>query len=215
MTPSTWEKRVEAIQEIMLWLVIIFTAITILAFIFFDAVAGTGIMFFLTRGNLLVSIGISLSTSGLLNVLMLLTYVMNKSKTTNISKIFLVIAGLFYVIDIVLDSLTADVLAYGTVVTNEQMIVPWLHWTYRVLIGGLSSFGDALGFATILGLTTLKDIFKDIIPKNKSTNQGRPFSKPYGKNPTYSPKKRVPEGFDPQILDTLKRNRENTDVTRR
>lgn len=202
-----WEKTIEQIQEIMLWLVVGFTAISILAFVFFDAVAGTGIMFFLTRGNLVVSIGISLATSGLLNVLMLLTYIMSKSKNQTIGKVVLVIAGLFYVVDIVFDSLTADILAYGRVVSTGEMVVSWLHWMYRILIGGLSSFGDALGFATILGLTTLKEIFNDVL-KTKQNSKPPSSAWPSGKiNRDIA--ERLPKAKQPEVdledgfLDTL------------
>ena len=206
-----WDKVIDVIQAGMIFLLILFVAVCILVLIGFDGVVGAGSMMYLTNQNLKASVGISLATSGLLMALMFLGYSTKSKSNSNFAKtagkVIIISAGLIYLMDIYFDSLTADYLRYSKFIVldnlpNNEKIIQAL---FRALMGGLSTVGEGLAVAIILGMPVLKNIISDALPKNfKSGNQnkGQQAPKPQYK-PTYQPQNRS-KALD-EILSKLPR----------
>jgi hypothetical protein len=168
MAKINWTNVIDQMQAALVWAVIGIVLVCTIILLAFDSLAGTGINFELTRGNLLVSITISLATTGLFMAIAFLAYIAGQSGYTFANIFLLGVSVLFLAIDTYMDSLGADILHYGVVVIiknlppNEQT----LHTIYRLLIGGLSTVGEPLALTIIIGLPVLKQIIKKAIPQS-------------------------------------------------
>lgn len=178
MSTDKFDKTVDAIQSTLVWFVILVITVCIAVLFLFDVLAGTGTMLFLTNGKDWQSVVISLATTGLLFALMFIGYMLfeNPSKTLkSVGGFVLSFAFLIYVSDVVFDALLSDVLRYGTILGQ----VDGLQWMFRFLLGGVSTVGDALAIAMILGMPVLKSIIKSATKgESHSTNTSRPNSQP-------------------------------------
>ena len=156
MSIDKFGKTVDAIQGMLVWFVVFVITISIAVLFLFDVLAGTGTMLFLTNGKMLQSVVISLATTGLLFALMFIGYMLMESKAgayQSVGGLVLFLAGIIYIMDIIFDALLADILRYGTIGVADN-----LQWMFRVLLGGISTVGDALAMALIIGLPVLKNI---------------------------------------------------------
>jgi len=187
MSEQKWSKVIDGIQTAMLAILIIVITVCILSLIFFDALAGAGIMLYLTNGNVLVSILISLATSGLLLSLMFIGYelITNKKSKSVVGwgLVVLLVAGLVYCVDVYFDSLTADYLRFGNIVLIESLPEGDIQWLFRSLIGGISTVGESLAISIILGMPVLKKIISNALPNTGKTNNStsgfnRPIPRP-------------------------------------
>jgi len=161
-----WDGVIDGIQQIMIWLTLLLVAVSILALMLFDVLAGTGVMLFLTNENLLASIGISLATTGLLVSLMISAYSLQGK-----GWFLFVAAGLIFLLDVYFDSLTADYLRFGTYADISTLENPELHILYRLLIGGISTVGDAMAVAIIVGMPFLKEVLRNAVPQSHKPNK--------------------------------------------
>ena len=144
---------------------------SILALIFFDVLAGTGVMMYLTNGDVFASIAISLATTGLLMTLMLIAYQLAKAKKVKFTGPLIISTILslgVFGLDIFFDSLTADYLRFKTIVSIDSLPKGDVHIYFRTLIGGISSVGEGLGMAMIFGLPILKNVLKDVVERSDS-----------------------------------------------
>lgn len=169
MSNINWESVIDKLQAALVWVVIavlVFCTIILLAF---DSLAGTGIGMNLTRGNLVASVTISLATTGLLTAVAFLAYLANDKGYSAIGTTLTVISVIFLLIDIYMDSLGADILHYGQIVMvrNVAETEKTVHVLYRVLIGGLSTVGEPLALAIIVGMPVLKEIIENAIPTSQ------------------------------------------------
>jgi len=75
-----------------------------------------------------------------------------------------------------MDSLGADILHYGQIVMVKNVIESerTVHVLYRVLIGGLSTVGEPLALAIIVGMPVLKDIIENAMPISQRGYTPRP-----------------------------------------
>lgn len=87
-----WDKVVDLVQAVLVWFVIILTALCIGTLILFDTLAGTGVMEFLTSGKLVIAALISLATTGLLMALMFIGYTLLEKKMAKIGWLALLVA---------------------------------------------------------------------------------------------------------------------------
>lgn len=166
MKMDKFEVVIDGIQSILVWFVIILVALCIATLILFDALAGTGTMLYLTGGKEWQSVVISLATTGLLFALMLLGYMMGQSEKEIVKGAGVFAIGLsllIYVIDVIFDALLADVLRFGTLTTTPDGI----HWLFRILIGGISTVGDGMGIAMVMGMPVLKGVIQNAIGSTK------------------------------------------------
>lgn len=166
MSNINWESVIDKLQAALVWVVIavlVFCTVILLAF---DSLAGTGIGMNLTRGNLLASVTISLATTGLLTAVAFLAYLANDKGYGAVGTALTVVSVIFLLIDIYMDSLGADILHYGQIVMVKNVIESerTVHVLYRVLIGGLSTVGEPLALAIIVGMPVLKDIIENAMP---------------------------------------------------
>lgn len=180
MSNINWESVIDKLQAALVWVVIavlVFCTIILLAF---DSLAGTGIGMNLTRGNLTASITISLATTGLLTAVAFLAYLANSKGYGAIGKSLAIVSVIFLLIDIYMDALGADILHYGAIVMvkNVPEAERTVHVLYRVLIGGLSTVGEPLALAIIVGMPVLKDIIENAIPVSQRGYTPRPQPKP-------------------------------------
>lgn len=154
-----WNKVIDVVQNVMVFIVIILTAVCILALIFADVVIGKGTMSYLTNDNDLAGWGISLATTGVLLVLMLLLYFAWKGKWGWGALLAIGIpVVVVYCVDVFFDAMLADILRYGGFVTLNTLPAGSLHPLFRVLLGSISTMGDGMGMTLLIGLPVLKDI---------------------------------------------------------
>lgn len=163
MNIDKMSKTIDSIQSALVWFVISLITICIGVLLTFDVLAGTGTMLYLTGNKEWQSVVISLATTGLLFALMFIGYMMI-TKTKNkmimsVGKGVMGISALLYLTDIVFDSLLADILRYGLVASG----VDWLQWAFRGIIGGISTVGDGLAIAMIVGMPVLKTILREAL----------------------------------------------------
>ncbi len=166
MSVDKFETTIDAIQGMLVWFVVAVITISIAVLFLFDVLAGTGTMLFLTNGKMWQSVVISLATTGLLFALMFIGYMLMESKAgsyKSVGGLVLFMAGIIYIMDIIFDALLADILRYGTIGIADN-----LQWMFRVLIGGISTVGDALAMALIVGLPVLKNIIGNAIGSKKN-----------------------------------------------
>lgn len=184
-----WEAAIDGLQRLLLVIVILVIAAAILSLILFDVFVGTGVMMYLTQNNLMNSIFISLATTGLLMSLMTIGYLFiskAKGKTRNIFigiGIGAFIFGLaIYALDVYFDSLTADIFRYGEIVDLNTLADKTNQLLFRCLIGGISTVGESLALAIIMGMGILKEVIKNALPElapkppSSSSPQRPPFS---------------------------------------
>lgn len=166
---------IDSIQSGLVWFVIALITVCIGVLLTFDVLAGTGTMLFLTGNKEWQSVVISLATTGLLFALMFIGYMLiTKTRNRMINSIgrgVMAISAVLYVTDIVFDSLLADILRYGVITEG----VDWLQWAFRGIIGGISTVGDGLAIAMIVGMPVLKTILREAlgdetIPQKESRN---------------------------------------------
>jgi hypothetical protein len=134
-------------------------------------------MLFLTNGKTWQSVVISLSTTGLLFALMFIGYMLMENRKRAIKgmgTVVMIFAFLIYVEDVIFDSLLADVLRYGAV----QLSVDNLQWLFRILLGGISTVGDGLAVAMIIGLPVLKNIVGAAINTSTDTEPVKRYTEP-------------------------------------
>jgi hypothetical protein len=158
----------------------------------FDTLAGIGIMYYLTNGNWLASLIISLATSGLLILLMVLFY------SNQESPVLFVVTAVIFLLDVAFDSLSADVMRFGAYSNLSGVSDAGLHWMFRILIGGLSTVGDAVAMAIVVGMPVIKNILHDALPKKRPAPQK--IAPPPGARPpafTTQPQKYVPQNKPP------------------
>lgn len=167
MEHFNWDKVVDLVQSVLVWFVIGLTAICIATLILFDTLAGTGVMSYLTNKNYFASVLISLATTGLLMALLFIGYSLMEKRNKNIVRIgwfALLLSFGVYCLDVVFDSFTADVLRFGQILPLTQIQNPNIHMMYRILIGGISTVGEPIGIALIVGMPVLKKIISDALP---------------------------------------------------
>ena len=172
-------------NEIIHWLQVALTAFAIFiivacisVLILFDVLAGTGVNLYLTRDNMSVSIIISMATTGLLLALMFMGYQAQKQEKFKAAGwVLLGVSAIVYLIDTYFDSLGADVLRYGTIVSVSGLgeIDRNIHILYRFLIGGISTVGEPLATAIIIGMPVLAEIIEQAMPGVKKYNQPRVY----------------------------------------
>jgi hypothetical protein len=166
-----WDKVVDFVQSALVWFVIILTTICTGTLILFDTLAGTGVMEFLTNGKIVVSVLISLATTGLLMALTFIGYSLLEKKMSKVGWAVLAASFGVYCLDVVFDSYTADVLRFGEILPLAQIANPNIHMMYRILIGGISTVGEPMGIALIAGMPVLKKLINDALPvQNRSYN---------------------------------------------
>jgi hypothetical protein len=167
---NKFDNVIDTIQKSLVWFVISIITVCIAILFLFDVLAGTGTMLFLTGGKEWQSVVISLATTGLLFALMFIGYMLtNNTKNKvieSVGKGIMVFSGAVYIQDVFFDSLLADVLRYGTI--DLSVKVDALQWMFRTVVGGISTVGDALAIAMIVGLPVLKTIVKDALGSVKA-----------------------------------------------
>jgi len=130
------------------------------------------VMLYLTNGNMLIAVGISLATSGLLMALMLTGQTLLKSGSTlGFGIVLMVIALGVHCLDVYFDSLTADYLRYGQIIVLDTLPDKDVHKWFRVLIGGISTVGEQLAISIILGMPVLKNLISNALPTSTNTHQ--------------------------------------------
>jgi len=168
MRKVNWDSVVDNVQAGLVWFVIMIVATCTATLILFDIVVPAGgSMKYLTGGNDAVAIGISLATTGLLMSLMFVGYTMLSKKdntTRSIGYFILTISFFVYCMDIAFDSLSADVFRYSAIVSIKDVDNSSVHIMFRALIGGISTVGEALAIAIIIGMPVLKTIINNAMP---------------------------------------------------
>ncbi len=172
MRNFNWNKTIDSLQFLMLWFVIIVLVICVSVLILFDVLAGTGIMLLLTQNNMYASVLISMATTGLLVALMVVGYSMTNRVKGGVAmgKALIGLSFLIYLLDVYFDSLTADYLRFGQIVSMD--VVGWgdIHLLFRILIGGISTVGEALAMSIILGMPIIKELINKAIPDSYRTS---------------------------------------------
>lgn len=201
-----WDRIIDTIQAGLVGFIIIVVTLCTATLILFDVLAGTGVDMFLTQGRLLVSIVISMATTGLLMALMFVGYSlvdkkgMNKSGKT-IGWVVLFFAGAVFLLDVIFDSLSADVLSYGKIVTLSETTNENVHLMFRVLIGGISVVGEALAVAIIMGMPMLKGIINNALPPQyQSTQRNQTYRAPQSNQYRYDASRPVYSNIPKQTL---------------
>ena len=162
-----WDGTIDSIQFGMLWFIIIVVVICVSVLILFDILAGAGVMNYLTNQNTLASFLISLATSGLLVSLMFLSYNFGQSKSTlSVGFIIGTIALGVYCLDVYFDSMTADYLRFGQIMVLKDIPNSSVQLLFRLLIGGISTVGESLAMAIIVGMPVLKEIINKAVPES-------------------------------------------------
>lgn len=185
MAQINWTNVIDKLQAALVWVVIavlVFCTIILLAF---DSLAGTGINYELTRGNLLASATISLATTGLLTAVAFLAYLADRHDYGAASKVLMVVSIIFLGIDIYFDALGADILHYGDIISVKNLpeTEKGVHVIYRILIGGLSTVGEPLALAIITGMPVMKEIIKNAIPTSQQYQAPRPQQQQQAQQP--------------------------------
>lgn len=163
MTSTNWDNVIDRLQTGLVWFVIIVTVVCTCALILFDVLVGAGTMYFLTQQNVWVSVVISMATTGLLMALMFIGYNLSKNENDGIQYAgwgVAILAFAVYCLDVYFDSLTADILRFGSIVQTEEMV----HYLFRALLGGISTIGEAMAISIIVGMPVLKTIINNAIP---------------------------------------------------
>lgn len=165
-----WDGTIDSIQFGLLWFIIIVVVICVSVLILFDVLAGAGVMNYLTNQNTLASFLISLATSGLLVSLMFLSYNFGKGKSTfSVGFILGTIAFGVYCLDVYFDSMTADYLRFGQIMILKDIPNSSVQLLFRLLIGGISTVGESLAMAIIVGMPVLKEIINKAVPEGMRT----------------------------------------------
>ncbi len=180
MSNINWESVIDKLQAALVWVVIAVLVFCTIILLVFDSLAGTGIGMNLTRGNLIASVTISLATTGLLTAVAFLAYLANDKGYGAMGTALTVVSVAFLLIDIYMDALGADILHYNAIVIikNIPEAERTVHVLYRVLIGGLSTVGEPLALAIIVGMPVLKEIIENAIPASQRGYTPRPQPKP-------------------------------------
>ena len=163
MSADSFNKTIDTIQSMLVGFVIVVVTVCIAVLFLFDVLAGTGTMLYLTGGKAWQSVVISLSTTGLLFALMFIGYSLTDNKNQfiqQVGKFIMLMSGLIYLEDVIFDALLADILRYGTL---GSVAPDSIQWMFRVLLGGISTVGDALAFAMILGMPVLKNVISSAL----------------------------------------------------
>lgn len=163
MNNTNWDNVIDFLQAGLVWFVIIVVVICTCALVLFDVLVGAGAMYFLTQQNAWVSITISTATTGLLMALMFISYNLSQNTSQsvkNIGYVVVILAFLVYVLDVYFDSLTADILRFGQIVSTEEVV----HNLFRALLAGISTIGEAMAVSIIVGMPVLKTIINNAIP---------------------------------------------------
>jgi len=172
---TKFDTTIDNIQASLVWFVISIITVCIAILFLFDVLAGTGTMLFLTNGKEWQSVVISLATTGLLFALMFIGYMMMESKSkvySSIGKGVMLVAFLIYSVDVIFDSLLADILRYGTIMKNGD--IDAIQWAFRGLLGGISTVGDALAIAMVIGMPVLKSIIGKSLGKSEKVEYRNP-----------------------------------------
>ena len=185
-----WGKVIDFVQKGMIWFVILLSAISILALILFDFLAGAGVMLSLTQGNLMASTSISLATSGLLMSILFMAFQSMRSKKKSMG-VFGLVAFVLAIgvsgLDVYFDSLTADYLRFGYIVSMKSLGSNDVHILFRTLIGGISLVGEGLAIGMIFGMPILKGVLSDALTtSNQNPNSGGSI----GRKSSYKPQNR-------------------------
>jgi hypothetical protein len=170
MRKVNWDGVIDVVQNSMVWFVILLTATCVLSLVLFDVLAGAGIMMYLTNQKGWESLIISLATSGLLISLMVSAYSLIESsnkKNAGWGLIVLVPVIAIYLLDVYFDSLTADYLRYGAILPLTDVQNPTVHLLFRCLIGGISTVGETLAMAIIVGMPVIKQILHKAMPQSQ------------------------------------------------
>ncbi len=162
MAKVNWNSVIDNLQAALVWFVIGIIALCVMTLILFDVLAGTGVMWSLTSQNLLASVVISLATTGLLLALMFMGYSLQRTEYKQVGWGLFVVSMGVYLIDTYFDAMGADILRYGMIMGEDQ--IDNIHIMYRVLIGGISTVGEPLATAIIIGMPVLKEIIGKAIP---------------------------------------------------
>ena len=175
MAKINWTNVIDQLQAALVWAVIGVLATCTIILLAFDSLAGAGINYELTRGNMLASITISLATTGLLTAVAFLAYLADRADFGIVSKTLVLVSVIFLGIDIYFDALGADILHYGQIIAIKDLpqATKGVHAIYRLLIGGLSTVGEPLALAIITGMPVMKEIIKNAIPASQQTYQPR------------------------------------------
>ncbi len=184
MAKINWTNVIDQLQAALVWAVIGVLATCTIILLAFDSLAGAGINYELTRGNILASVTISLATTGLLTAVAFLAYLADRAEFGIVSKILVLVSVIFLGIDIYFDALGADILHYGQIIAIKDLpqATKGVHAIYRLLIGGLSTVGEPLALAIITGMPVMKEIIKNAIPASQQTYQARPQPQPTQRN---------------------------------
>lgn len=171
-----WDAVIDKLQVALVAFVIFVVAVSTATLILFDvAVPAGGSMDFLTNGDKVTAWGISLATTGLLMALMFTAYSLIDSKKGT-PKFYggiavLIVSFAVYCMDIAFDSLSADVFRFNTIVSIKNIENPSVHIMFRTLIGGISTVGEALAIAIIIGMPVLKSFINNALPVSRRTPQ--------------------------------------------
>lgn len=163
MSNVNWDNVIDRLQAGLVWFVIVVTVVCTCALILFDVLVGAGTMYFLTQKNVMASVAISLATTGLLMALMFVGYQLANKETQSVKNAGYVVgfvALLVYCLDVYFDSLTADILRFGQIITTQEVV----HNLFRALLGGISTIGEAMAISIIIGMPVLKTIINNAIP---------------------------------------------------
>lgn len=167
-----WDAVIDKLQVTLVAFVILVVAICTATLILFDiAVPAGGSMTYLTNGDTTTAWGISLATTGLLMALMFSAYSLIDSKKGTPKYyggiLILIVSFAVYCMDIAFDSLSADVFRYSTIVSIKDIPNPSVHIMFRALIGGISTVGEALAIAIIIGMPVLKSFINNALPVSR------------------------------------------------
>lgn len=216
---SFWDWLIDAIQVSSIAFVLLVVFVCVLTLILFDVLIGAGTMMYLTNNQVEASFVISMATTGLLIALMMvgqtaLTKGGNKlAKSVGI--VVLIAASAVYIMDVVFDSLAADVLRYNAIVKLGEIPDGNIQLMFRVLIGGISTVGESLAVAIIVGMPVLKDIVTKALPKRMFDNKPTQYSykHPQAKNNKFEfgkfGKQRSETKLTPEVEEALKKHKIN------
>lgn len=174
MSNSEWNTVIEWLRTLLVWFLIVLTALCIVVLILFDTFVGAGFLYGMTQGDWIKATLISMATTGLLIALMFLGKRMLDGDGVGWSGLILLIAALgVYGIDTYFDSLGADIMRYGDLVSIADLptIDQNVQVLYRILIGGMSTVGEPLAIAIITGMSVVEDIISAALPGGSRTTR--------------------------------------------
>lgn len=213
MSQNALDGIIDFVQQVLVIIVIFIVTLSILSLILFDFLAGTGVMMYLTGDNLWASVLISLATSGLLISLVFLSD-SSVQKNMGLGKKEMLFLGLITLLtnglDIYFDSLTADYLRFGKIISLNTLATGDIHLLFRVLIGGISAVGEKLAIGILLGMPILKKILSGALPKQKQKTTKRGTKNESNKNKiSYRNKKerQSQDGLTQERYDRAVKNR--------